>query len=76
MQETDFLKMLEDILDIDDFKLCNDLTMSTRLTDLEEWDSLSMLMFQSKALQYKGEKIDPLKIKAAEEVHDLFDLLK
>lgn len=70
MQETDFLKMLEDILDIDD------LTMSTRLTDLEEWDSLSMLMFQSKALQYKGEKIDPLKIKAAEEVHDLFDLLK
>ena len=70
MQETDFLKMLEDILDIDD------LTMSTRLTDLEEWDSLSMLMFQSKALQYKGEKIDPHKIKAAEEVHDLFDLLK
>ena len=51
------------------------LELSTRLTDIEDWDSLSMVSFFSFCNSTLGKKISPEQIKSAQTVKDLFTLI-
>ena len=51
------------------------LELSTRLTDIEDWDSLSMVSFFSFCNSTLGKKISPEQIKSAQTVKDLFALI-
>ena len=51
------------------------LELSTRLTDSEDWDSLSMVSFFSFCNSTLGKKISPEQIKSAQTVKDLFALI-
>lgn len=50
------------------------LDLSTKLADVEDWDSLSMVSFFSFCNTTLGKKISPEQIKAAQTVEDLFRL--
>ena len=50
------------------------LDLSTKLVDVEDWDSLSMVSFFSFCNTTLGKKISPEQIKAAQTVEDLFRL--
>ena len=50
------------------------LNLSTKLADVEDWDSLSMVSFFSFCNSTLGKKIAPEQIKAAQTVEDLFRL--
>ena len=51
------------------------LELSTRLADIEDWDSLSMVSFFSFCNSTLGKKISPEQIKSAQTVKDLFTLI-
>ena len=77
MDVKDFLKaMKEDVLDTE-----MDLTMDTSLSDIEEWDSLSVVSFLAvvKKLNNKtGKKHSDVNVKmvqGARTIQDLFNLL-
>ena len=71
MTEQEFLDILTDLLDTEE-----DLTMETQLESLEEWDSLSKLMFQSKRMEKAKGKLAATDIAAAKTVADLYQLLQ
>lgn len=71
MQQEEFLNDMMDILDLEEPP-----TLETVLADMEEWDSLAYLMFQSQALNKWHKKIQPTEIKAAQTVQDLYVLVK
>ena len=71
MTEQEFLDILTDLLDTEE-----DLTMETQLESLEEWDSLSKLMFQSKMMEKAKGKLAATDIAAAKTVADLYQLLQ
>lgn len=71
MSEQEFLEGLTDILDTEE-----DLTMETQLESLDEWDSLSKLMFQSKMMEQTKGKLAAADIAAAKTVADLYQLLQ
>ena len=50
------------------------LDLSTKLADVEDWDSLSMVSFFSFCNTTLGKKVSPEQIKAAQTVEDLFRL--
>lgn len=50
------------------------LNLSTKLADVEDWDSLSMVSFFSFCNTTLGKKVSPEQIKAAQTVEDLFRL--
>ena len=77
MDVKDFLKaMKEDVLDTE-----MDLTMDTSLSDIEEWDSLSVVSFLAlvKKLNNKTEKnhtdVNVKMVQGARTIQDLFNLL-
>ena len=77
MDVKDFLKaMKEDVLDTE-----KDLTMDTSLSDIEEWDSLSVVSFLAlvKKLNNKTGKnhtdVNVKMVQGARTIQDLFNLL-
>ena len=49
--------------------------METVLDDLEEWDSLSYVMFQAQMLEREQKKMDPNAVKKAHTLAELYELL-
>lgn len=67
MSEKEFLAAVEEILNTEE-----NLTMDTVLDDLEEWDSLSALMFQSFVLGKTKVALKVAELKKAQTVRDLY----
>lgn len=67
MSEQEFLAELEEILNVEE-----PLTMETKLDELDEWDSLAALMFQSFAFKYMKKTLQPAALKDAQTVKDLY----
>ena len=70
MTKEEFLAVMDEILDTEE-----PLTMDTVLDNLEEWDSLSYVMFQAQMLEKLQKKMEPNAVKAAHKVADLYELL-
>ena len=71
MNEKDFLEKIDEILNVEE-----SVTMETELANLEEWDSLIALMFQSFVYKTKGNAPDPADIAVAKTVKDLYEFVK
>ena len=72
MDETIFLKkMKEDILDTE-----TEIQMDTNLHDIEEWDSLSFVIFIAMAKTAYNRKVNRHAVAQAKSIHDLFTLLQ
>ncbi|MBR2773630.1 MAG: hypothetical protein IKD73_01410 [Selenomonadaceae bacterium] len=69
MSKEEFVKRLVDLMDTD-----AELKLSTKLADVEDWDSLSMVSFFSFCNSTLNRRLDPEQIKAALTVEDLFKL--
>ncbi len=69
MTTEEFIKKLAELMDTD-----AEINLSTKLADVEDWDSLSMVSFFSFCNTTLGKKISPEQIKAAQTVEDLFRL--
>ena len=70
MTKEEFLAVMDEILDTEE-----PLTMETMLDNLEEWDSLSYVMFQAQMLEREQKKMDQNAVKKAHTLADLFELL-
>ncbi len=64
-------KMKEDVLDTE-----MDIQMDTMLHDVEEWDSLSFVIFIAMAKTTYDRKVDRHAVAQAQSIRDLFDLLR
>lgn len=72
MTEKEFLKkMKEDILDVEE-----DIKLETLLTDIEEWDSLSIVDFIAMANTVCGKKIQRTDVLNVKTFGDLYNLIK
>lgn len=71
MNEREFLEIMGEILDTEE-----NLSMDLVLNDVEEWDSLSYVMFQAQMLQKAQKKMNPTDVKNAKAVRDLYNLIK
>lgn len=70
MNEQEFLSELDEILNTEE-----NLTMDTELDTLEEWDSLSALMFQSLVFNRTKTALKPTDLKNAKTVRDLYSFV-
>lgn len=70
MSDKEFLEIMGEILDTD-----KDLTMDTALDTVEEWDSLSYVMFQAQMLEKVQKKMLPSDVKKAKTIGDLYALI-
>ena len=64
-------KMKEDILDTE-----MDVTMETKLADIEEWDSLGVVSFIAMAKAVCGKKVERTAIINAKTLQDLYTLVQ
>ena len=71
MTPEEFVKKLADVMDTE-----TELKLSTKLADVEDWDSLSMVSFFSFCNSTLGKRLAPEQIKSAQTVEDLFNLTK
>ncbi len=69
MTAEEFVKKIADLMDTD-----AELNLSTKLADVEDWDSLSMVSFFSFCDSKLGIRLAPEQIKSAQTVEDLFKL--
>lgn len=69
--EKEFLEKMMDILDCE-----QEISMKTRLNEVEEWDSLSFVSFLAMANANYGKKVVPANVKCAQTLDDLFELVK
>lgn len=69
MTAEDFIKRLVELMDTE-----TKLELSTKLADVDDWDSLSMVAFFSYCNTTSSRKVTPEQIKAAQTVEDLFKL--
>lgn len=69
MDEKIFIKKLVELMDTE-----AEINLSTKLSDLEDWDSLSMVAFFSFCNTNSNRRVAPDEIKAAQSVSDLFKL--
>lgn len=69
VNEQEFIKKMVDIMDTED-----DITMDTRLEEIEEWDSLSYLAFLAMCTAGSDRKIDVSDVKQADTIRDLYRL--
>lgn len=69
MTTEEFIKKLVDVMDTEE-----EINLSTKLADVEDWDSLSMVSFFSFCNSTLGIKLAPEQIKSAQTVEDLFKL--
>lgn len=71
MNQKDFLtKMQEDVLDTDE-----EITMDSKLDEMEEWDSLAFVSFIAMA-NTNGKSINKEPVKKATTIRDLYELLQ
>lgn len=66
-----FIEKMVDVLDTEE-----DITEVTVLSDLEEWDSLSVVSFMAMANAVYNKKVLPSDVKAAKTIKDLYELVK
>ena len=71
MNEKDFLEEIEEILNLEEA-----VTMETELKNLEEWDSLVALMFQSFVYKKTGKAPVASDIASAKTIKDLYEFVK
>ena len=71
MKAEEFIKKLIYIMDTD-----AQLTLETKLSDVEEWDSLSAVSFYSFCNTKLGKQIDVEDLKAAQTVNDLYKFVE
>ena len=69
MQVEEFIKNLTEIIDTEE-----KLTLETKLSDLEDWDSLSLVGFLSFCNSKLKLSATPDEVKAAQTVADLFKI--
>ena len=69
MNVEEFIKKLVDLMDTD-----AEINLSTKLADVEDWDSLSMVSFYSFCDSKLNRRLLPEQIKSAQTVEDLFKL--
>ena len=69
MQVEEFIKKLTEIIDTEE-----KLTLEKKLTDIEDWDSLSLVSFLSFCNSKLKLSVTPEEIKAAQTVADLFKI--
>lgn len=69
MTAEEFVTKLANIIDTD-----AEINLSTKLADVEDWDSLSMVSFFSFCDSKLGIRLAPEQIKSAQTVEDLFKL--
>ena len=69
MTAEEFIKRLADLMDTE-----QTLELTTKLADVEDWDSLSMVSFYSFCDSKLGRRLTPEQIKGALTVEDLFKL--
>ena len=69
MQTEEFIKKLTEIIDTEE-----KLTLETKLTDIEDWDSLSLVGFLSFCNSKLKLSVTPEEVKAAKTVADLFKI--
>lgn len=66
-----FIEKMVDVMDIEE-----NITADTVLTDLDEWDSLSLVSFMAMANATYGKKVAPENVKRAKTIADLYALVK
>ena len=66
-----FLERMADILDVED-----EITLDTNLSELEEWDSLSIVSYVAMANAACGKKVDVKRVREAVTIQDLYNLLQ
>lgn len=71
MTEQEFLTMMDEILDAEE-----SVNVETVLDEIEEWDSLSAVMFQSEIFKRTKKPIAPADVKKAKTIGDLYALVK
>ena len=71
MTENAFIEKMVDLMDTED-----ELTMDTKLMDLEEWDSLSFVSFIAFANAQAGKNLTPDMVRSAKTVSDLYHLIE
>ena len=71
MKVDEFLRTLKDMMDTE-----ADLTLETKLSDVEEWDSLSLVTFLSYCNAKLNRPVEPEELKSAQTVNDLYKLLE
>lgn len=71
MKVDEFLKTLKEMMDTD-----ADLTLETKLSDVEEWDSLSLVTFLSYCNAKLNRPVEPEEIKNAKTVNDLYKFVE
>ena len=69
MTAEEFIKRLTELMDTE-----TQLELSTKLADVEEWDSLSMVSFYSFCDSKLNRRLLPEQIKSAQTIEDLFKL--
>ena len=69
MNAETFLKNLVELIDTEE-----KLTLETKLADVEDWDSLSLVSFLSFCNSKLKLSLTPEEVKAAQTVSDLFNL--
>lgn len=71
MTAEEFIAKLAELMDTE-----ATLELSTKLADVEDWDSLSMVSFFSFCNSTLSHKVTPEQIKSAQTVEDLFKLVE
>lgn len=71
MTKDDFLERMAEILDAED-----EITLDTNLSELDEWDSLSIVSYVAMANAACGKKVDVKSVREAVTIQDLYDLLQ
>ncbi len=71
MTEKEFLDMMDEILDAEE-----PVKSESVLDELEEWDSLSAVMFQSEIFKRTKKSIAPSDVRKATTIGDLYNLIK
>lgn len=66
-----FLERMADILDVED-----EITLDTNLSELDEWDSLSIVSYVAMANAACGKKVDVKSVREAVTIQDLYNLLQ
>ena len=70
MDKEKFIKELKEIMDTEEI-----INLDTKLSDIEEWDSLSLVSFMSFCSVKLGRPVMPNEVKAAQTVRDLFKIV-
>ena len=70
MSKEEFKEKILDVLNREE-----DLEMDTKLSDVEEWDSLAYVAFLAMAAEYTDKTIRASEVRGAQTVGDLYNLV-